>query len=111
MDVKVFTRRDRLSKTDDELVEEASRLKDIQKEYKTKLTEIRMEKRDRLGALLLNDKAPGTIVHRKTAEVIVEEGKEVTQDIIEAIEVELLENLLIVNRCARTIITHSLERI
>src|SRR6266853_637828 len=31
MDVKVFSRRDRLSKTDDELVEEASRIKDIQK--------------------------------------------------------------------------------
>ncbi len=36
MDVKVFSRRDRLSKTDDELVEEASRLKDIQREYKSK---------------------------------------------------------------------------
>ena len=34
MDVKVFSRRDRLSKTDDELVEEASRMKDIQREYK-----------------------------------------------------------------------------
>lgn len=31
MDVKVFSRRDRLSKTDDELVEEASHLKDLQK--------------------------------------------------------------------------------
>ena len=31
MDVKIFTRRDKLSKTDDELVEEASRIKDIQK--------------------------------------------------------------------------------
>ena len=29
MDVKVFYRRDRLSKTDDELVEEATRIKDI----------------------------------------------------------------------------------
>ena len=49
MDVKVFTRRDRLSKTDDELVEEASKLKDIQKEYRLKLAEIKMEKHDRLG--------------------------------------------------------------
>ncbi len=94
MDVKVFTRRDRLSKTDDELVEEASRLKDIQKEYKTKLTAIKMDKHDRIGALLLNEPAPGTIVHRKTAEVLVQEGQIVTQDIIEAIELELLENLL-----------------
>lgn len=94
MDVKVFTRRDRLSKTDDELVEEASRLKDIQKEYKTKLNQIRMDKHDRIGALLLNEQAPGTIVHRKTAEVLVQEGQVVTLDIIEAIELELLENLL-----------------
>src|ERR1700738_327992 len=41
MDVKVFSRRDRLSKTDDELVEEASRLKDMQKEYKSRLAELR----------------------------------------------------------------------
>ena len=40
MDVKVFSRRDRLSKTDDELVEEASRIKDIQREYKTKEAEL-----------------------------------------------------------------------
>lgn len=58
MDVKVFSRRDRLSKTDDELVEEATRLKDIQKEYKTKLNEIRTERRERLGALLLNELSP-----------------------------------------------------
>jgi DNA-directed RNA polymerase subunit beta len=94
MDVKVFTRRDRLSKTDDELVEEATRLKDIQKEYKTKLTQIKMEKRDRLGALLLNESAPGAIVHRKSAEILISEGVSVTQDVIEAIEQEALENLL-----------------
>ncbi len=40
MDVKVFSRRDRLSKTDDELVEEASRIKDIHHDYKTKEAEL-----------------------------------------------------------------------
>ena len=39
MDVKVFSRRDRLSKTDDELVEEASRIKDIHQEFKNKEAE------------------------------------------------------------------------
>ena len=43
MDVKVFSRRDRLSKTDDELVEEASRLKDIQREYKAKQAEFALK--------------------------------------------------------------------
>jgi len=94
MDVKVFSRRDRLSKTDDELVEEATRLKDIQKEYKTKLHEIRTERRERLGALLLNELSPGTIVHRKTAEVIIEEGALISQDLIEIIEKENIEDLL-----------------
>ena len=51
MDVKVFSRRDRLSKTDDELVEEATRLKDIQREYKTKQAELQTEKHERIGAL------------------------------------------------------------
>lgn len=94
MDVKVFSRRDRLSKTDDELVEEASRLKDIQKEYKAKQTELRTERREKLGALLLNDLAPGTIVHRKTAEVIIEEGAHIGQDVIESLEKESVEDLL-----------------
>lgn len=94
MDVKVFSRRDRLSKTDDELVEEATRLKDIQKEYKTKLMEIRTERRERLGALLLNELSPGTIVHRKTAEVVIEEGALISQDLIEMIEKENIEDLL-----------------
>src|SRR5580765_7912422 len=55
MDVKVFSRRDRLSKTDDELVEEASKLKDIQREYKSKQSEIKTERHERIGALLLNE--------------------------------------------------------
>ncbi|CCB86931.1 DNA-directed RNA polymerase subunit beta [Parachlamydia acanthamoebae] len=94
MDVKVFSRRDRLSKTDDELVEEASRLKDIQKEFKQKQSELRTERREKIGALLLNETAPGTIVHRKTAEVVIEEGMLITQDLIEELEKENVEDLL-----------------
>jgi DNA-directed RNA polymerase subunit beta len=94
MYVKVFSRRDRLSKSDDELVEEASRIKDIQKEYKLKQSELILEKRERVGALLLNDLAPGSIVHRKTAEVIIEEGSPVSQEMLEALEGERLEDLL-----------------
>lgn len=94
MDVKVFSRRDRLSKTDDELVEEASKLKDIQREYKSQLAELRLEKHERVGALLLNELAPGNIVHRRTAEVLVEERSLITQEIIEALEKENIEDLL-----------------
>ncbi|SCA62749.1 DNA-directed RNA polymerase subunit beta [Chlamydiales bacterium SCGC AG-110-P3] len=94
MDIKVFSRRDRLSKTDDELVEEANRVKDIQREYKAKQMEQRMERHERLLALLLNDPAPGTIVHRKTADIILEEGTEVGEDLIDVIEHEDVDNLL-----------------
>lgn len=94
MDVKVFSRRDRLSKTDDELVEEASKLKDIQRDYKTKQAQLRTEKHERVGALLLNELAPGNIVHRRTAEIIIEEGAHITQDLIEALERENVEDLL-----------------
>jgi DNA-directed RNA polymerase subunit beta len=94
MDVKVFSRRDRLSKTDDELVEEASKLKDIQREYKAQQAELRTEKHERVGALLLNEIAPGNVVHRRTAEIVIEEGSPITQDLIEALERENVEDLL-----------------
>lgn len=94
MDVKVFSRRDRLSKTDDEMVEEASKLKDIQREFKTKQNQLRVDRRERLGALLLNEIAPATIVHRRTAEVILEQGELIAQEQIEALEKENIEDLL-----------------
>ena len=95
MDVKIFTRRDRLSKTDDELVEEATRLKDIQKEYKTKLSLIRIERRDRIGALLLNEIAPSSVVQRRTAEILIDEGSLITPEVITALEKEVLDDLIL----------------
>lgn len=94
MDVKVFSRRDRLSKTDDELVEEAGRLKEIQRDYKSKQMELRTGRRENIGALLLNEAAPGGIVHRRTAEILVEDGELITQEVIEVIEKENVEDLL-----------------
>lgn len=88
MDVKVFSRRDRLSKTDDELVEEASYLKDLQKEYKQQLLQAKMERHEKLGALLLGENAVTPIIHRRSAEELVPEGAEFTQDLIEMIENE-----------------------
>ncbi|MCC5832483.1 MAG: DNA-directed RNA polymerase subunit beta [Chlamydiales bacterium] len=88
MDVKVFSRRDRLSKTDDELVEEATHLKDLQKEYKQKVLHLMMERHEKLGALLLNEKSPAPIIHRRTAEEIVPQGTPFNQDLIETLEHE-----------------------
>lgn len=88
MDVKVFSRRDRLSKTDDELVEEASHLKDLQKEYKQRVLNLVMERHEKLGALLLNEKSPSPIIHRRTAEEIIPQGVVFNQDMIETLEHE-----------------------
>ncbi len=94
MDVKVFSRRDRLSKTDDELVEEASRIKDVQHEYRVKEHELILELHEKLGALLLDQLAPGAIMHRKTADVIIHEGDTFTQDMLETLEAENIEDLI-----------------
>lgn len=94
MDVKVFSRRDRLSKTDDELVEEATRIKDIHSGFKAKEAELQMEFHEKLGALLLNEKAPAAIMHRKTGEVLLKEGEVINQETIEALESEKAEDLL-----------------
>lgn len=94
MDVKVFSRRDRLSKTDDELVEEASRIKDIHKEYKNRQNELNTEFHEKLGALLLNEKAPASIMHRKTGELLIEKDTILGQDHIELLEFEKAEDLL-----------------
>ena len=94
MDVKVFSRRDRLSKTDDELVEEASRIKDIHQDYKNKEAEILIQFHEKLGALLLDDPAPGPIMHRKTGDVLIKEGDTITQEMLEMLESEKAEDLL-----------------
>ncbi len=95
MDVKVFSRRDRLSKTDDELVEETSRIKNIHHDYKAREAEILMEFHEKVGALLLGENAPGPIMHRKTGDILIREGEEITQEMIETLETEKVEDLII----------------
>ncbi len=94
MDVKVFSRRDRLSKTDEELVEEASRVKDIHQEYHAKEAELQMEFHEKMGALLLNEPAPHAIMNRKTGEIIIAQGQAITQDMIEDLENYSAEDLI-----------------
>src|SRR3990167_4741869 len=98
MDVKVFSRRDRLSKTDDELVEEATRIKDIHSDFKTKEAELQLEFHEKIGALLLNEKAPAAIMHRKSGEVLIEEAAVITQEMIEILENENAEDLLMADK-------------
>lgn len=95
MDVKVFSRRDRLSKTDDELVEEATRIKDVHKEYKDKESDLIMQFHEKLGALLLGDVAPKSIMHRITGDIVIQEGQPITQEGLELLEGENPDNLII----------------
>lgn len=94
MDVKVFSRRDRLSKTDDELVEEAARVKDIHSDFKTKEAELMMEFHEKIGAILLGEPAPAPIMHRKSGNILIREGEAITQDMLEILESEKVEDLI-----------------
>lgn len=95
MDVRVFSRRDnRISKSDDELIEENTALRDVQRDYKTKMNEVRTQRHEKLGALLLGEDAPAAIIHRRTAEIIIDQGDLITQDLIEQLERENVEDFL-----------------
>ena len=95
MDVKVFSRRDRLSKTDDELVEERSKIQDLQKEFKDKEVELSIELHEKLGVLLMDSPAPMSIMHKKTGDIVVGEETAVTQEMLEILELENLNDLII----------------
>ncbi len=94
MDVKVFSRRDRLSKTDEEFVVEASRIKDIHEDFRNLEADLLIQFHEKLGALLLGENSPGPIMHRKTGDVIINEGEKITQDMLEALESENPEDLI-----------------
>ena len=95
MDVKVFSRRDRLSKTDDELVEEKSRIKDLKDEYQEREEELVLTLHEKLGVLMLEQPAPASIMYRKTGEVLINEGVMFTQELLEVLEHENIEDLII----------------
>ena len=93
-DVKRFSKKNRLSKSDDELIDQAAQLQELKSEHKSQLAKLKLEKREKLGALLLNEPSPGHIIHRRTAEILVEEGTIISQEDIETIEAEKIEDLL-----------------
>ena len=95
MDVKVFSRRDRLTKTDDELVDEAAKLKELHTSYKTQIAELNQNRREKLGALLLGDPAPDDIIHRKTADLLVQKGETINQELLNAIQSASIEDLIL----------------
>ncbi len=94
IDVRVFCRTDKLSKTDDERVEEATRIKDVHKEFKEKENELIIELHEKLGALLIGETAPAPIMHRKTGDILVKEKQTFTQETLEYLESENIDDLI-----------------
>lgn len=94
MDVKVFSRKDRLTKSDDELVEETAMIKQVQQEYREQLQQLKQEKHEKLGALLLGEKLPDPIIHRRSADILMEAGLVIDEDNLDVIEHENIEDLL-----------------
>ena len=95
MTTRFLNRKDRLSKTDDEIVEEPVRAKKIHKEFQEKEEELEMEFHEKIGALFMEETAPLPIMHRKSGKIILNEGTPFTQDVIEKLETEELEDLII----------------
>ncbi|NGX50574.1 MAG: DNA-directed RNA polymerase subunit beta [Chlamydiae bacterium] len=95
MDVKVFSRRDRLSKTDDELVVEAVRIKDVHREFKEKEADLMIQFHEKLGALLLDEEAPESIMHRITGDVLINKGEKINQEMLEILEAENPDHLIL----------------
>ena len=94
IDVKVFSRIDSLTKSVDEMIEDAALLKQLQANYKQAKIDIRYQRHEKLGALLLNEKSPGNVVHRKTADVLIADRELITEEKIELMENELIEDLI-----------------
>lgn len=95
MDVKVFSRKDSLTKSEAELMDDEPDLNELIEEYKEIQVELNLEKHEKLGALLLGESAPGTITHRKTAEVILENEEKVSQEFIEDLDLIPLDVLVV----------------
>src|SRR5207247_306591 len=74
------------------------RVKDIHSDFKVKEAELQIEFHEKLGALLLNEKAPAAIMHRKTGDIVIEEGEIITQEMIEILENEKAEDLLVADK-------------
>lgn len=94
MDIKVFSRRDKLSKSEEELVEEKSNIKEIQKTFVEKELELRLDCHEKLGALLLKKPCSDSIYHKKSGEEIFAKGSVFTQDFLELLEDYNLEDLI-----------------
>ena len=94
MDVKVFSRRDRLSSNDDDLVEEAARLREIQQSYKDKVLELKQNFFEKVGALLLGEHCPGAIILRRSSDILIHEGALINEEMIEELLTYEIDDLL-----------------
>lgn len=92
--VQVFTRRRRLTKTDDEIVEEQTRVRNIHKDFKEKEEELLMQFHEKIGGFLLGEEAPEAVMHRITGDVLIRKGERITQEMLETLELEEPDHLI-----------------
>ena len=109
-----LSKRDPLSKTDEQRVVETQVVKEIHADFKEKESEILMQRHDHLGALLLEVDAPAAIMHRKTGDVLIPAGQMITQEMIEQFEADNLEDLIIpendlYNAAKKVLLEHNVE--
>lgn len=93
-DVKTFTRRKSLAKTENELIEDADKIKERQRLYKREVAELFAKRREKIGAVLLDEVAPESIMHRRSADMIIQKGEVISQEMIDHLCREKVEDLL-----------------
>jgi len=94
MDVKVFSRKERLTATEEEKAEEKELIREINSEFNGKIENLTKDLRDQLTGLLLGEKTGGDVIDSQTGEVIVSGTRKVTKTGIENLIKTGFENLV-----------------
>lgn len=94
MDVGDFRLRNRHTRVDYEVFEETQAIKKLKREYRDRKEELAVEKHEQLSALLLGSTLPGDIIHRKTADILLEKGTVMNEEQIKFLEKQNVNDLI-----------------
>lgn len=91
-DVKVFSRKDKVSSTEEEKKQEKEALDEINLEFSEKLEVLQKEFTENLSEILMNEKFDFQIINIQTGEVVVPANEKVTKKHIQALQGGELES-------------------
>lgn len=94
VDVKMFSRKDKINRADDVVISETEQVKKEKKEFLGKKADIENAGEDKVKALLLDITAPAIIVHRTKGDVIIEQGSNIEEKDINCLIEIGSENIL-----------------